>query len=396
MIPIFQRAASIILFMLLSLCHSANAQSASSGETKFNIASTVIKGNLIFAGTNRNGVYVSSDSGRNWKSVSNGLLPDATITSFYASGNNLIVVSFMKVFVSTNDGANWAMATLGPADNVVGGWGSIVEFKNKVFIPTRKGLYVSADNGVSWTLSPITGPIETERIAANDNYMVAQTDAGQYAYYSSKDGVTAVTTSGISRMDKLWATKDYIIAERCAYSFNRGDFYTCRAYELAILNENGKKWEEIELTSRIFVFDKANIYAIKARAEENKQGKFEYKRDVLVSKNRGKKWEKVDEKTDPFVTSDINMKEKLQELDDWKDLEIEEAVVAKQGLEIMKEQYAQRRAEIRQSHKGGGYQPTTSGYSPAPDYRQLSNDRLKEKNNTRDTWIDSQGKLHIH
>ena len=71
-----------------------------------------VSGTKLFAGTTGGGVYISSDNGSNWTSVSNGL-PVQTINALTASGSNIFAGTYPGVYLSTNNGTNWIIKNQG-------------------------------------------------------------------------------------------------------------------------------------------------------------------------------------------------------------------------------------------------------------------------------------------
>jgi photosystem II stability/assembly factor-like uncharacterized protein len=397
--------SSVFFALVFLLCLNTGSRcQAQGGADKIVVTTTLFKGNLLFAGTVDKGVYLSADSGRTFKLSNTGMLDRyCYVNSLFASGDNVFAEGCGGLFVSTNDGKSWTKVIAGSTGNGDIFVSTPVSFRGKLFAGTRgQGLKQSSDNGLTWTQVPEISKGDIRFLAATGNVMVAMDDEnpGNHIYYSSLDGIAWTTVKGYGKYpmnaDDIVAFDGEVYGRKCVYDYNKGEYSDCRGREIMVLSKDGKKWEEIKQTSRYFAFNKGSIYAItviKGSIKEN----FSYTRTILKSEDRGRKWKPVDEATEPFVVSDPGMQEKLRELDEWKEEEILEAKVAYNGYLINKEQADARRREIKQSQSNSGYKfYNGSTTSDAPNYKQLSDDRFKERNNKRDTWIDSQGKLHTN
>jgi hypothetical protein len=117
-------------------------------------------GTMLFSATD-DGVYLSTDNGKNWSAVNNGLPYDVfgygTFTSLAAfsdgtGGTNLFAGRFGGGFLSTNNGASWILDSAGLSNEYVkclgvtprAGGGSYL------FAGTNAGVFRSTDNGTSW------------------------------------------------------------------------------------------------------------------------------------------------------------------------------------------------------------------------------------------------------
>src|SRR5689334_3930706 len=66
-------------------------------------------GNYIFAGTDK-GLFRSSDAGKNWEAVNNGLTDSMQVGIFTAIGTELFAGTQRFIFRSSNCGASWIEA----------------------------------------------------------------------------------------------------------------------------------------------------------------------------------------------------------------------------------------------------------------------------------------------
>jgi len=72
-----------------------------------------MSGSLLFAGTDENGIFMSTNNGTAWTNVSTGL-PQSQLLSLTAYDTNLFAgTSNSGVYRSTNNGASWTAAGAG-------------------------------------------------------------------------------------------------------------------------------------------------------------------------------------------------------------------------------------------------------------------------------------------
>lgn len=129
-----------------SLCNS--------GLTTLWVNALAISGEKIFAGTVGGGVFRSTDNGTTWTAANSGLtnlnIDELTVfgTKIYAS----TMFSYAAVFVSTDSGSTWV--NIGNTANGLAagiGVGTIVTSGDSLFAATTTGVFLSTNNGVSWS-----------------------------------------------------------------------------------------------------------------------------------------------------------------------------------------------------------------------------------------------------
>ncbi|MCD6013446.1 MAG: hypothetical protein K0Q79_3308 [Flavipsychrobacter sp.] len=370
-------------------------------ESKTVITSMAVCGDNIFAGTKK-GIYRSADSGKVWRLV-NGLPAPAWTIKLVSVGKNIFAVGFfpdLLLFISTDNGDSWKWVTVAADRERVM---DVCVFKGRLFAATDKGLYVSTDEGAHWAADPgLKEKFASTAIAVKSCVLVlAKAESGQEIFYSSADGVKwdIVKSEGV-RPNDVNASGDNIVATFCQYQHSMGDRSTRRGYVLWILSKNARKWEQAEFRARYFALDGDNIYAIKVQVTNEKKKDPGYVREIVKSDDKGRSWKTIDEKTDPFVTTDYGMQEMLHELDFWKSFEIEEIVAFRRGQQLAAEQREKEwQAELKRRREAPVYEDRTFRQgthkaSAQPDYRALSQDRFNAMHNTN-SYIDSKGGMHI-
>lgn len=113
------------------------------------VMAVVFSGTNTFAGCLGGGVFLSTNNGTNWTQVNNGLI-STDIHTLVFSGANLFAASLGGggVFLSTNDGSNWTNKGL-TGKNIY----TLAVSGINIFAGTNGGVYLSTNNGANWTLS---------------------------------------------------------------------------------------------------------------------------------------------------------------------------------------------------------------------------------------------------
>ncbi len=117
------------------------------------VYSLIADGNNLIAGTGV-GVFVSSDSGKNWSAYNPNML-NTSIFSFAVNGSNIFAGSYIKgVFLSTDSGTNWTLLDSGLTNTYVS---SLAVSPNgtggtNMFAGTNGGVFISTNNGINWSL----------------------------------------------------------------------------------------------------------------------------------------------------------------------------------------------------------------------------------------------------
>lgn len=119
-------------------------------------ASLAVSGNYLFAAiagfSNVDaGVFVSTDNGNNWAAANNGLpVTAAMIKNIIVQGNNVFAGSTYNqgVFVSSDNGQNWTAVNTGLTNKYI--YTFFVD-GNNLYAGTGNGLFVTSNGGQSWT-----------------------------------------------------------------------------------------------------------------------------------------------------------------------------------------------------------------------------------------------------
>ncbi len=149
--------------------------------------------NIVYAGTETQGVYKSTDNGLSWVAANAGI-ERTSIDDLIVSGPNLLAAAkadcptLLNVFKSTDSGVTWTTTT-GLGGEIVR---SFAIKDNSIYagvsaLPGRSGVARSTDNGNTW--QDVASPIETggESIVSDNAIIVAEFN---FIWRSTDDGAS--------------------------------------------------------------------------------------------------------------------------------------------------------------------------------------------------------------
>ena len=149
--------------------------------------------NIVYAGTETQGVYKSTDNGSSWVAANIGI-ERASINDITASGPNLLAAAksscpiYLNVFKSTDNGATWS-DTNGLAGKIINSFaikGSVV-WAFFFALPNDSGIARSTDNGNTWQIVPSIITDAGESIVSDDAIIVAEDN---FIWRSTDDGIS--------------------------------------------------------------------------------------------------------------------------------------------------------------------------------------------------------------
>ena len=159
----------------------------------------VTSDSVLFAGTEADGVFHTALTARNWISASNGLnMLYVGIRGILVRGSNIYAgdPGGSGLYVSSDNGNTWTRRALN-------GTGEAIVYctaanSTALFAGTTGGPCRSTDNGSTWLADTNgIGAVQVFTLAANDSIVVAGT-LGYYVYVSTDNGATwAQKTSGL-------------------------------------------------------------------------------------------------------------------------------------------------------------------------------------------------------
>jgi photosystem II stability/assembly factor-like uncharacterized protein len=202
------------------------------------ILSLATLGNNILAGTWQYGLYRSTNNGTDWTQI---MLNGKTVQVLATSGNNIYagletspVGDSGGVYVSTNFGANWIQK--GIINSSV--W-SLAINGNNIFAGTvYNGLYFSTDNGSNWIQSALNNYF-IYSLAILGNNIFAGLGGSLGVYRSTNNGINWIPTALNNKEVQALATiGNNIFAGAYDYSTNTCDIYLSTNYGTSWLNKS--------------------------------------------------------------------------------------------------------------------------------------------------------------
>ena len=137
---------------------------------------SIVEGmDAVFAGSTGNGIFKTTNGGANWTEINSGLI-NTQICQLTVMDTKLLAVTLGGVFESDNDGVSWA-ANTPSIENV----NCFVVVNDQLIAGTDdNGIYLSGDNGVTWTSLSAGIPDNTRiwSLSVNNNGIFAGTDKG--------------------------------------------------------------------------------------------------------------------------------------------------------------------------------------------------------------------------
>ncbi len=193
----------LVVFCLMTIPMLVQAGTWSSGGPYVgNVVSIAVSPNYVsdqtlFAGTDNDGVYKSTDGGTNWSAINTGLgnplilneklnVLSVAVSPNYASDQTLfVVIGENGVYKSTNGGTNWSAINtgLGNLDVLSVAVSPNYASDQTLFAGTLgNGVYISTDGGTNWSaINTDLGIISVLSLAVSPHYASDQTlFAGTY------------------------------------------------------------------------------------------------------------------------------------------------------------------------------------------------------------------------
>ena len=161
----------------------------------FQIQCLAASGTNLFAGDYQDGVFLSTDNGRNWTGLDSGLT-NRNVNSLVVMGANLFAGTGGGVFISTNNGTSWSESNSGLTDTCV----SVLAVSGtNLFAGTQYGggIYLSTNNGATWK-AVNSGLLKTAYDASLYIPVWAFTVSGRHIFAGTDNGVYLSTDNGTS------------------------------------------------------------------------------------------------------------------------------------------------------------------------------------------------------
>ena len=138
----------LLLLFINPICVLHAQWEQTSGPGSETVLCMALIGNNLFAGTENNGVFLSTDNGSNWTSMYNGM-PYNTVNAMAVSGKRLFAgTKTAGVFLTINNGRNWTAVNNGLTSLSIK---ALVVDGSNIYAGTECGVFLSTNNGTNWT-----------------------------------------------------------------------------------------------------------------------------------------------------------------------------------------------------------------------------------------------------
>jgi photosystem II stability/assembly factor-like uncharacterized protein len=274
---------------------------------KQNITAVAIKGELLLAATDTNGIYRSTDDGLSWNRLG---LKQVFINSIYFDGDTILLGTGSGIYKSTDWGDSWNSAIVGIIATSITAIATNEQF---VFAATEhQGIFRSSDNGNSWKEINNTIPLVpiSALVAKGTTIMAA---FGANGVYSSNDegnswnkSLDTTITILANNSTTFWAANDYVL-----YRSTDSGAHWIRGDKDGIFSNN-KPIGSVLATDEMVFAGGRNLYLSFDKGDHWLQSTYEYYNewiaslvisdnilyalwgsDILRSLTKGYTWEKV-------------------------------------------------------------------------------------------------------
>jgi hypothetical protein len=234
----------------------------------FMIERIACSGNFIYAITNNNGVYLSSNGGNDWKAVNFGPNSEMAhgVDIEFKDGNVFAGSNWGGIYLSTNNGLDWNKVSDTPSDQIEIIGNTVISARNNFSIQ------ISTDNGSTWEI--VNSNIMNDffwALTSFGNNLYAGTFEGQI-YFSADYGktLTSIALFNNAGIMSLIIDGDNIFAgtqgKGIAFSSNnglnwktlagisgltvnalakKGDLIVAHGENIIFSNDNGNNWKTI-------------------------------------------------------------------------------------------------------------------------------------------------------
>lgn len=232
--------------VFLSMDGGMNWTSIGSGlPHRYTYSALAVSDGTIFAGTRAYGVYRSTDFGGSWTVANTGLtgythqygMYDTVVQAFAVSGAMIFAGTYAGVFLTTDNGANWNSVSAG-LPNFFGLHSIILDSTN--LIAGGYGVYISTDYGGIWTGGSGVVP---------DSGIFSLTASGENLFAGTyNDGVflsTNIGTTWTSAAKGLPTPKKYVYS----LAISGQDLFAGTSSGVFFSSDNGTNWADFGLSN---------------------------------------------------------------------------------------------------------------------------------------------------
>ncbi len=186
-------------------------------------------GSNLFVGMD-NAIFFSTDNGDHWMARSNGLpMNNTRVFSLLATPFGIYAGTSRGIFLSTDQGTNWLATSAGLPNNV-----AIFSFAisgSQLYAGTSSGVFLSTDQGNNWVAASAELPDNTA--------VFALAISGSNIFAGTNGGVFLSTNTG-----GFWALRNNGLSNTYVWSLaiSGTDIYAGTANGLFLSNNDGDSW----------------------------------------------------------------------------------------------------------------------------------------------------------
>jgi photosystem II stability/assembly factor-like uncharacterized protein len=261
-----------LLFVIMTVI--ANAQWQQTSLDSDHVESLTSKGDTIFAGTNSS-IYMSTNNGGNWAEVNNGLPATNQTMSLAIKGNSIFAGTSNGVYSSSNNGSGWTASNNGLVLSNTNVFAFAVS-DSIIFAGTYNGVFSSSNNGSNWYATSLSNVIMS--LSFKGDTLFAGTNGYDGIYLSTNNGSSwdSVNT-GLTGSDLLV----FALAQKGSNIFAG----TCGGGVFLSTN-NGNSWVAVNTG-----LNNKEVYAISIWGNKIFAGT--YGGGIFMSSNNGNSWSAI-------------------------------------------------------------------------------------------------------
>ncbi len=192
-----------------------------------------VSGQNLYAGTDGDGIFVSTNNGSTWTALPDIGLTEPYISSILVNNGVLYAGTFGGgVFSSTDNGVHWSVNN--PLSSVFSTLNSLDTIGGDLFACTKAGLFTTIDSGANWTIdSNGMGVVSVNTVFGFGNKLFAGTGSNGL-FQSTNNGQSWTSVTG------GLGSANYSIN---AITENNGVLYVTSNYGLFVSSDNGVTWK---------------------------------------------------------------------------------------------------------------------------------------------------------